>query len=278
MALRPGLLRCAAFAAVLLAPLPAFAQAGGAAGGAGLQPHRAIYEMDLKSVRSGATISAAQGTMLYEWGDACDGWTTEQHFQLSFLDTDGNTVATDTSYVTWESKDGHRFRFEMRKEANGNVDEELSGTAELGPEGGEAQFTGAETKTMKLAAGTLFPWQHTFALIDKARAGDKLYFATVFDGASADGPNGISAVIGQATADKTGVDEVPENQRALLDGEAWPVQMAIFPESADTAEPEQEMSTVFQANGILRSMVLDFGTFALEGRLKSVEPVTKPDC
>lgn len=283
MALRATFLGCAFLALASVsasAATPAAASSPGPTLPAGLQTHRAIYEMKLKSVRNAATISAASGTMLYEFGDACDGWTTQQRFELNFRDTDGNEVKTDTNYVTWESKDGHDLRFEMRKVANGNVDEELSGTATTGAAGGEVKFGGAEPKTMPLPAGTLFPWAHTFALLDRANAGDKMFYATVFDGASADGPNGISAVIGKPTdkVDADAIAAVPEAQRALVAGKAWPITMAIFPDSAEATEPEQEMTTVFQQNGILRSMVLDFGTFALEGQLKSVEPVKRPDC
>ena len=34
--------------------------------------------MSLASARSGSTVSDVRGQMMFEWADACDGWTIEQ--------------------------------------------------------------------------------------------------------------------------------------------------------------------------------------------------------
>ena len=71
-----------------------------------IAPHRAIYKMSLASARSSSTVSDVRGQMMFEWADACDGWTIEQRFQLRFLYTEGDQVDMTTNYATWEAKDG----------------------------------------------------------------------------------------------------------------------------------------------------------------------------
>ena len=53
-----------------------------AAGGAEIVPHRALYSMTLGSARNDSGVVDAHGTMDYEWGETCDGWTIEQRYRL----------------------------------------------------------------------------------------------------------------------------------------------------------------------------------------------------
>ncbi|HSK40230.1 MAG TPA: DUF1849 family protein, partial [Arenibaculum sp.] len=82
----------AALPAVLPAVLIAGANVLGATADARaieIAPHRAIYELGLASARSGAMVADVQGRMLFEWSDACDGWTIEQRFHLNFVYPEG---------------------------------------------------------------------------------------------------------------------------------------------------------------------------------------------
>ena len=68
--------------------------------------HRAAYRLTLDHVRDNSDIARAEGVMLYEVVDACDGWATRQRFQLSLTDRDGQDVETTSDYSTYETKDG----------------------------------------------------------------------------------------------------------------------------------------------------------------------------
>ena len=46
-------------------------------------PHRATYEMSLQKAQPASGITSAEGRMIFEWGDSCDGWTVEQHYDLT---------------------------------------------------------------------------------------------------------------------------------------------------------------------------------------------------
>src|SRR5271154_3818925 len=96
-----------------------------------IAPHRALYSLTLDSAKAAGGVAGASGAMVYEWGETCDGWTVEQRFRLrvDYAETDG--VDLSSSLVTWESKDGLRYRFNERRLRNGQLDEEVRGEAHL---------------------------------------------------------------------------------------------------------------------------------------------------
>ncbi|MBI1209375.1 MAG: DUF1849 family protein [Azospirillum sp.] len=241
-----------------------------------IMPHRALYNMSLASTRRSSSVTDVRGKMMFEWADACDGWTIEQRFRLDFQYAEGEEVKMTTNYVTWEAKDGRSYRFNVRKLVNGQLDEEVKGAADLDKiDGlGRAHFEEPEPDDAELPAGTLFPTWHTVALIQQAMAGEKLFSRPVFDGADAEGLTEISAVIGEKTAIKD-----PSLNKALLGGlPAWPVRMAFFPIKSQSAEPEYEMTLTLLSNGVAQAMTIDYGDFTVNAVLESLEALPKPGC
>ena len=170
-----------------------------------IAPHRALYIMSLGNARNNSGVVDARGTMDYEWGETCDGWTIEQRYRLKMRYAESSDVDIVSSFVTWESKDGLRYRFNQKQTRNGEVDQEIRGEARLdGPgKGGVAEFTKPEAQTLKLEPGVLFPSAHTILLINSARAGENFISRLVFDGATDENAVQVSAVIGvKVTADR----------------------------------------------------------------------------
>ena len=99
---RPLLLAALAAAAVVWPVAPNAAEPGVAA----MVGHRAAYRLSLDKVRDNSDIARAEGVMLYEVVDSCDGWATRQRFQLTLTDRDGQDVETTSDYSTFETKDG----------------------------------------------------------------------------------------------------------------------------------------------------------------------------
>src|SRR5271165_4557286 len=140
-----------AVAVVAMASLAAPAKA------AEIAPHRALYVMSLGNARNDSGVVDARGTMDYEWGETCDGWTIEQRYRLKMHYAESRDVDVTSTFVTWESKDGLHYRFNQRETKNGAVDQEIRGEATLeGPgKGGIAIFTKPQPQTLKLAPGVL---------------------------------------------------------------------------------------------------------------------------
>ena len=239
-----------------------------------IAPHRAIYDVRLSQLRSGTAVSDVDGQMLFQWADACDAWIVDQRYQLDFVYQEGQTVEVNTSYTTWETKDGLAFTFNLRRTSNGTVEEELRGKATLDDdgEGGVADFRLPDEHAQDLPAGTLFPTAHTIELIDRAMAGDPFFLATLFDGSEAEGLVELSAVIG----DLQEADEDAEDP--LLAGPSWSVQMAFFALAQESATPDYEISVRLYANGVIDEMLIDYGDFVMVAELALLEPMEASGC
>jgi EipB-like len=248
----------------------------GAAHAAEITPHRALYTMTLGSTRSDSTVIDASGTMDYEWGETCSGWTIEQRYRLKMRYAESRDADITSSFVTWESKDGLRYRFNQRQTRNGELDQQIRGSAQLdGPgKGGTAVFTLPEAHTIKLAPGVLFPSAHTILLIDKAEAGKTFVTRQVFDGAADENAVQVSGVIGhRVTADPASAKLSP-----LLERLGWDVRLAFFPADANAEEPDYELGMRLLDNGVSTDMVIDYGDYSIRAKLVDIEPLGKPSC
>src|SRR5258707_15308685 len=126
----------------------------GTAGAAEIMPHRALYTMTLGRAGGDAGVVGANGTMAYQWGEACDGWTVEQRYRLKMGYAETPDVSIASNFVTWEAKDGLSYRFNQKETRNGTESDEVRGSAKLdGPgKGGTADCEKPEGKCVKLPA------------------------------------------------------------------------------------------------------------------------------
>ena len=242
-----------------------------------LVPHRASYEMKLSVARPNSGIVEVRGNMVLETVDSCEGWSVKQRIKLTFLRNDGEEFETDSNFTSYESKDGLALRFSVRNAQNDEVDEELRGQADLEGIGGKgrASFTLPEPRSFDLPAGTLFPTSHLALVIKHAKLGDKSVSYKVFDGARLDGAFQVNAVIGKA---KAAAGPPVRGDVALLRQPAWGVRFAFFANGDQGAQPEYEMALDLLANGVARSMLLDYGDFAVDARLIQIQAVPRPKC
>ncbi len=244
-----------------------------------LVPHRATYDMKLSTAQPNSGIVEVNGKMVLETTDACEGWEIKQRIKLSFLRNDGEEFETDSNFTSYESKDGLDLRFSVRNAQNEEVEEELRGHAELDGIGGKgrATFTLPEARSFELPAGTLFPTTHMARIIKHAREGDKSVSYKVFDGARLDGAFTVNAVIGKPPHPATGAPPM-RGDLGLLRTPAWGVRLAFFAADDLGAQPEYELALDLLANGIARSMLLDYGDFAVDARLIQLQALPRPKC
>jgi hypothetical protein len=259
--------------------------------GVDIAAHRALYAMSLDHAKTDSGVTGAQGEMGYQWGETCDGWTVEQRYELTINYAESEDVKIVSNFVTWESKDGLRYRFNQKETRNGTVDEEIRGSAQLdGPgKGGTVTFEKPQPQTMKLPAGALFPSAHTILLIQKAEAGDNFVSRQVFDGATVEGAVLVSAVIGakvDPTATKTAADPAAKPDPAsqalanspILQRPGWRMRLAFFPADPNTEKPDYELGMQLLDNGISRDMVIDYGDYTVRAKLSKIDPLGHPHC
>jgi hypothetical protein len=254
-------------------------QAAGKETAVEIAPHRAIYDMSLTSLKNGSNVTGVSGKMIFEWADSCDGWAIQQNLQLQFSYAQGDTSKVASNEVTWESKDGKRYNFNIRRVQDGKETENYRGKAGLGGKDSKAVYANPEGKIVTLTGDTVFPSAHTKLVIAKAKAGEHFFMRRVFDGTDEGGSNDVSVYISPPQAERmeVGIDGKPASD-PLLTATAWPVHMAFFKLDDETGQPDYEMDLLLLANGVARSMKIDYGDFSVTGTLKAIEPLPVPHC
>lgn len=245
-------------------------------------PHRAIYNLSLASTKNGSSVKGVSGKMMFEWNDACDGWTVQQHMHLHFnLGENGESSVASTE-ITWESKEGDKFNFNIRRVTDGKETEKYQGKAALGPQGGSVTYSVPEGKTETLPAGSLFPSAHTRLLLQKAQSGEKFFVRHVFDGSDEEGSNDVSAFISPSPTESQNA-ELPASLKDnnLLNAQEWPIRLAYFKqtgETGETGESDFEMNLNLLSNGVAKAIRIDYNDFSVQGTLAALEPLPKHDC
>jgi len=265
--------------------LAAVAVAGAPASAANIaiDPHEALYNLTLESAKSASGVVGANGAMFYKWGETCDGWTLEQRFHLRISYAEEDATDISSTVVTYESKDGLRYRFNELRLRNGEVDTEIRGEAHLdGPgKGGVAEFTKPEAATLKLKPGVLFPTAHTLTLIAAAQAHQQFISRYVFDGSDVENAGQVSAFIGGALPPPGPKAAKPLND-PLLQHTGWPIRLAFFPASdsdaADQTEPDYELSMRLLENGVTQDMKLDYSDYVIAATLSDIKQLPHPGC
>lgn len=252
------------------------------AGAVDISPHRALYSLTLDSTKTASGVAAASGAMYYEWGEACDGWTVDQRFRLRLVYAEEGAVSINSSLLTWESKDGLRYKFNEKRLRNGDVEDDIHGEAHLDgkDKGGTAQFDKPDQSKFTLAPGVLFPTAHTLVLIEHAQAGDTFLARKVFDGAAVENAGQITAVIGpQLKPDPKAAKPL---NNPLLQRPSWRVSLAFFPAGAanksDVETPDYQLTMRLLDNGVSQDMTLDYGDYVLKAKLDDIEALPKPSC
>ncbi|MCW0183462.1 MAG: cell envelope integrity EipB family protein [Zavarzinia sp.] len=243
-----------------------------------LAGHRAIYDLKLAASNNGSGIAAAEGRMVIEFSDTCDGYALNQRLQMRLSDGEGAATATDFRVANWEATDGRRFRFATRHIVNGEEDQNFEGSAELKADGsGIVDYVKPEAKEETLPPGTIFPTMHTVQLIEAARAHKPLLTRTMFDGTNEDLGSNVVGVIGRVG------DVAPPGLKGkgldLLKGlPSWPVRLAFFGTGNNEELPEYEVGFRLYANGISGDIVLDYGDFSIDAVLSDIEALPRPAC
>ena len=287
-----GACATAVFAGVCLGGGWAYAVETRPANPVDIASHRALYTMSLAGAKSDSGVTGAHGEMGYQWGETCDGWTVEQRYTLTINYAESQDVKIVSNFVTWESKDGTKYRFNQKETRNGTVDQEIRGQAQLdGPgKGGTITFEKPQAQTMKLPPGALFPSAHTILLIERAQAGDNFVSRQVFDGATVEGAVLVSAVIGpkieapakgdadKASAGSKPADPDPSLNDAVLQRPGWRIRLAFFPADQNAEKPDYELGMTLLDNGISRDMVIDYGDYQIQAKLNKIEALGHPHC
>ncbi len=243
-----------------------------------LQPHKAIYDINLVATRSGSPIINISGKMFYEWRASCAGWIANHRFNLFYEYADGPAMAITSDFSTFESTDGKEFSFSAQRKRNDELYQEFRGTATVEGDKGKAEFTIPEDFTIDLYEDSNFPMAHTIKMIKHMMNNDKFFNAVVFDGSDDEGAVEINAFIGKEANVDSALLKDDAIEKDLLKPRAQNIRMAVFPLESDLSTSDYEMSIVFHENGVISDMLVDYDDFSITQKLIALEKIEPASC
>lgn len=243
-----------------------------------LAPHRAVYDLALESASQRSGISGIAGRMVYEFnGSACEGYTVTFRF-VTQIQTSEISRLTDQQTTTYEDADGKSFSFVTKSFVDQTLDKEVRGTATIDENSTTVELEEPEEEEIDLVR-TQFPTQHLIELIEKAEGGETFYETTLFDGSEdADRVLTTTVIVGKETAPEESDPEAAA-LGALEPDQFWPVNIAYFNGNEGGGEelPVYQISFKLHDNGVTRDLVMNYGEFAMKGKLVDLSLFDKPE-
>ena len=246
-----------------------------------LASYRAVYELSIDDNAEVAATATVGGRMAVEFvGAACRGYSSKMRIVTEGEDADGNAQVTDARTDTVENGDG-RFLFTNQVFVNEVLTEQPSGVATRQPGGVTVALTKPGRKSVTLDGDVMFPIEQLKRILAAAAAGEHFITVDLFDGSqSGEVVYATAAVIGK---ESSAPDDFGEETLIGTAGFAglshWPVTVSYFERGSGTDDaPAYTTSFVLYANGIGSKMRIDYGKFALNGRLTHLEILPTPGC
>jgi hypothetical protein len=235
---------------------------------------RVGYSFSLAWAPADEPLAEIHGGYKVELVETCEGWSFMHDMVQRAYMRDGGTVADAFRLDAVESRDGRRIRFDVRTQEGDEPAVEASGTAEMGPQGGRLQRDDS-ANAIDLPAGTLFPIQFTFALIEQARSGTAAADYRVLSGAF-ERPWAVRVAIEPAAG-----AELPRGSMidpGPLSGRSWRVR-ATGQDGAQPGDgPGYAVTAWMFESGVVAEYLYDYGRYGVRARLERLEVSARPTC
>lgn len=256
-----------------------FAQAQAAT----LASHRAIYDLAISRIDSGSAYSNVEGRLAYELtGSKCDGWAVNYRIANRYVQAEKGTQLLDTQLTTWESGDGLEMNLSQKVFIDSNLNGEERLNVKRPKAGAEANGVMSKPKDLQFTIGSdvLFPSTHQTHLVEEAQKGTTRDVSLVFDGSDAEKTYKAISFIGKMRPPGTFAADNANPETTPLRGLAsWPMTISYYPADDASAEtPSYQASFNMYENGVSTDLVLDYGTYALKGKLAKLDMLKTTDC
>ena len=251
------------------------------AGVVALSPHRAVYDLTLKSASDRSGVKDLTGRMVIEMsGSACDGWSVNFRLVNDFQLPRGRSRLVDSRSTSWEAGDGSSMSY-LEREFIDNRPHQVTRLRVSMKDGKVRQKQPKET-VFDLPANAIFPVTHQKRLIEKAQKGELRDKSIVYDGADRDNIYQAITFIGKKrSGEKQAAGLKGKGAASLLNGTVfWPVTVSYYSlkdkDKQDT--PNQQISFAMYENGIAGDLTIDYGDFAMSGKLIRLEKLPLGVC
>lgn len=245
-----------------------------------LAPHRAVYDLSLAQSTGTRSLAGARGRIVFDFtGDTCEGYALNYR-QVTILESESGPRTSDLRTTTFEAGDGMSLRFKTESQMDGAAKSAIDGEAELARGQLAIRLRRPRPETVTVAQAPLFPSEHMKRLITAARSGENTVAVSVFDG-SDDGKKVYEtlAVIGRRIEPgRTDALEAAARQESLVQLSRWPVTLSYFSPGDGERTPIYVLSFEMYENGVSRALRLDYGEFALQGDMQSIDFLPQSAC
>jgi hypothetical protein len=245
--------------------------------------HRAVYDLKLLRTSQGANVSNVTGRMAYEVsGSECDGWTIGFRLVNRFDYKEGPSRLFDTQSSSWETGDGKAMNYSEKEYVDSKQESEtrLSVTRAAKDAVGDVAISLPKDKKLSISAETIFPMRHQLRLMEAAAKGVARDESLVYDGSDEEKTVRAISIIGKKIDAGMGKDDKENAEAApLLSLAAWPVTIGYYPTDDSNAEtPLYQINFDMYENGVSTGLVMDYGNFALTGKLVHLEMLKADTC
>ena len=251
-----------------------------------IAPHRAVYELTLASSSSRSGISGADGRMVMELtGSACAGWSVTFRRVMELRPDEGKVKLLDTQIASWEAGDGLSMQMTQKEFIDNTLQTDTKLSAEI-PKHGEAGHGHMDLPTpgdFGLPPGTIFPIEHQLRLMTTAEGNGTRDVSYVFDGSSGSKIFKAITFIGKKKEPGSAKPASENKDMAeLAKLPSWPISISFF--DADKGDgsgeelPSYQVSFTLYENGVAEDLVMDYGDFAMAGKLSGLDFLKQSDC
>lgn len=252
------------------------------AGTVGFASHRAVYDLALDHSEQAPNLSDLSGRIVMEFtGSQCDGYSMALRFLTEIYDPDGERRVTDARTVTFEDGDGAGFNFKNEVFVDKTLSEETRGSASRTNSGVSVELTKPGEKNFVLDESVVFPTEQIERIIEAALRHQNFMQIDVYDGAEGgEAVYSTTAVIGPSLNNSDDIgDEIAAMEGGVSGLQHWRVAVSYFnQETAGERTPIYVMSFILYENGVSRQLKIDYGDFAITGRLSGLEMLPADSC
>lgn len=246
-------------------------------------PHRAVYDLQLLRTTQSANVGNVSGRMAYEVsGSECDGWTVSFRLVNRFDYKEGTPRLFDTQSSSWETGDGKEMNYSEKEfvDSKQETEKRVSVVRAEKDSVGEVSITLPQAKKTSIPAETVFPMRHQLRLMEAAAKGETRDVSLVYDGSDEEKTVRAISTIGKKVNAGEGKKDKDNAQAAPLQSlPSWPVTIGYYSTEEENSEtPLYQINFDMYENGVSNSLVMDYGSFALSGKLAHLEFLKAETC
>lgn len=239
-------------------------------------PHSVTYQLSLLESDKESGIQNIQGKTIFTLQRECEGWKSGEDYVMQMIFDGGNELYMASLFESFEDEAGELFSFSIDEQSTYEAPLSFDGyaTTEANNSKGSAYFSIEPDAPLSLPAKTYFPIEHTFQILEKAKAGETFFNAHIFFGAKPDEAlKKTNVIIGK----KQKADEIAV-QSDLIEADYYPINVAYFDPSTITGLPTYEILFHMQDNGVVTYYQIDYGDFKLSAKMDEIKKEAVPNC